>query len=71
MCQELRGLISDQHRSACPVGLLMGQKPTGTVSLGKDQRTWGQCRIHHNIDDSLGDFKWHFVSHAWDRRDHS
>lgn len=56
MCRELCGLISDQHRSACPVGLLMRQKPTGTVSLGKDQQTLGQYRMHHNTDDSLGDF---------------
>lgn len=36
---ELCGLLLDQHRSACPVGFQMKQKPMETVSPGKDQWT--------------------------------
>lgn len=39
------GLVLDQYMSACLTGLQTRQKPTGTVSLDKNQWTSGQWRI--------------------------
>lgn len=69
LCWEPCSRVSDQHRSACPAGLQVRQKPTDRDSLsqqepvafGTAQNTagtmWPACSLLPcNTDDSFGSF---------------
>lgn len=77
ICWEPWDLVSEQYMSGCPVCLFIKLMLWRQSYLAGNNGFWGSaeycwgCLLSYNIDDILGNFQHHFVSHGWDRCDHS